>query len=157
LRRTNNYSNLVYLHDLLESIIEHDTAFIITILQAHVKDEWVRKITKVVYSNKEELLPNRKRIDIFYKVMSFKKNICLGFEIKTGNEVDEKQLREEIEGLKSVEGCDESFLVLVAQEDPKYNIPYYFIPLFAFNKKINVVIELLDKFVKNLGNISSPP
>ena len=145
---TNSYSNLVYLHDLLESIIEHDVTFVMTILQAHIEDDWVRKITKVVYSSKEELLPNRKRIDVFYRVTDFKKNICLGFEIKTGNEVDEKQLREEIEGLKSVEGCDESFLVLVAQEDPRYNIPYYFIPLSAFRQKINEVSKIVYRFVK---------
>jgi hypothetical protein len=149
---TNNFSNLVYLHDLLESIIEHDTTFVITILQAYTKDEWVRKITKVVYSNKEEVLPNGKRIDVFYKVTNFKKNICIGFEIKTGNDVDEKQMREEIEGLKSIEGCDESYLVLVAQEDPKFNIPYYFIPLVIFSERVNIVVELLNKFVKNLRN-----
>jgi hypothetical protein len=122
-----------------------------TLLQAHIEDDWVRKIIKVVYSSKEELLPNRKRIDVFYKVTDFKKNICLGFEIKTGNEVDEKQLREEIEGLKSVEGCDESFLVLVAQEDPKYNIPYYFIPLSAFRQKISEVSKIVHRFISGKG------
>ena len=64
---------------------------------------------------------NGRRIDVFYKARNFKR-ICIGFEIKTGNEVDEKQLREEIEGLRSVEGCEESFLIVIAQEDPEYNI-----------------------------------
>jgi len=149
---TNNYSNLVYLHDLLESIIEHDVTFVMTILQAHIEDDWVRKITYVSYTSKEELLPNGRRIDVFYKARDFKRNICLGFEVKTGNEVDEKQLREELEGLKSMKECDESFLVLVAPEDPKYNIPYYFIPLFTFQQKINDVNKILYRFItKNEG------
>ena len=145
---TSSYSNLVYLHDLLESIIEHDVTFVVTILQAHIEDDWVRRITDVNYTNKEELLPNGRRIDVFYKARNFKRNICIGFEVKTGNEVNEKQLREEIEGLKNVEGCEESFLVLVAQEDPKYNIPYYYIPLSAFRQKINEVDKILHRFVK---------
>jgi len=144
---TSSYSNLVYLHDLLESIIEHDVTFVMTILQAHIEDDWVRKITYVSYTNKEELLPNGRRIDVFYKARNFKR-ICIGFEVKTGNEVNEKQLREEIEGLKSVKECEESFLVLVAQEDPKYNIPYYFIPLSAFQQKINDVNKIVYRFVK---------
>jgi hypothetical protein len=118
-----------------------------TILQAHIEDDWVRKITYVSYTNKEELLPNGRRIDVFYKARNFKR-ICIGFEVKTGNEVNEKQLREEIEGLKSVKECEESFLVLVAQEDPKYNIPYYFIPLSAFQQKINDVNKIVYRFVK---------
>jgi len=144
---TNSYSNLVYLHDLLESIIEHDVTFVMTILQAYIKDDWVRKITYVSYTSKEELLPNGRRVDVFYKARNFKRNICLGFEVKTGNEVNEKQLREEIEGLKSVQGCEESFLVLVAQEDPEYNIPYYFIPLSAFRQKINDVNRIVHRIV----------
>jgi len=144
---TNSYSNLVYLHDLLESIIEHDVTFVMTILQAYIKDDWVMKITYVSYTSKEELLPNGRRVDVFYKARNFKRNICLGFEVKTGNEVNEKQLREEIEGLKSVKECEESFLVLVAQEDPKYNIPYYFIPLPAFHKKINDVNRIIHRLV----------
>ena len=144
---TNSYSNLVYLHDLLESIIEHDVTFVMTILQAYIKDDWVRKITYVSYTSKEELLPNGRRIDVFYRARNFKRNICLGFEVKTGNEVNEKQLREEIEGLKSVQGCEESFLVLVAQEDPEYNIPYYFIPLSAFRQKINDVNRIVHRIV----------
>jgi len=143
---TNSYSNLVYLHDLLESIIEHDVTFVMTILQAYIKDDWVMKITYVSYTSKEELLPNGRRVDVFYKARNFKR-ICIGFEIKTGNEVDEKQLREEIEGLRSVEGCEESFLILIAQEDPKYNIPYYFIPLSAFHQKINDVNRIIHRLV----------
>jgi len=146
---TNNFSNLVYLHDLIESIIEHDSTFVITILQTYIKDEWVRKIVKVIYSNKEELLPNRKRVDVFYRVMNSKKEICIGFEIKMGNEVDEKQLRGEVEGLKGVEGCGESHLILIAQEDPEFGIPYYFIPLTAFNERVNTVVGLLNKLTKN--------
>ena len=142
----NNYSNLVYLHDLLESIIEHDVTFVVTLLQAHIKDDWVRRITNVNYTSKEELLPNGRRIDVFYKARNFRR-ICLGFEVKTGNEVNEKQLREEIEGLKSVKECEESFLVLVAQEDPKYDIPYYFIPLSAFRQKINDVNRIIHRLV----------
>ena len=145
---TNSYSNLVYLHDLLESIIEHDVTFVMTLLQAHIEDDWVRKITYVSYTSKEEPLPNGRRIDVFYKARDFKRNICLGFEVKSGNEVNEKQLREEIEGLKSVKECEESFLVLVAHEDPKYNIPYYFIPLSAFQQKISEVSKILHKFIK---------
>ena len=144
---TNSYSNLVYLHDLLESIIEHDVTFVMTILQAYIKDDWVMKITYVSYTSKEELLPNGRRVDVFYRARNFKRNICLGFEVKTGNEVNEKQLREEIEGLKSVQGCEESFLVLVAQEDPEYNIPYYFIPLSAFRQKINDVNRIVHRIV----------
>jgi len=144
---TNSYSNLVYLHDLLESIIEHDVTFVMTILQAYIKDDWVMKITYVSYTSKEELLPNGRRVDVFYRARNFKRNICLGFEVKTGNEVNEKQLREEIEGLKSVKECEESFLVLVAQEDPKYNIPYYFIPLSAFQQKINDVNRIIHRLV----------
>ena len=143
---TNSYSNLVYLHDLLESIIEHDVTFVMTILQAYIKDDWVMKITYVSYTSKEELLPNGRRVDVFYKARNFRR-ICLGFEVKTGNEVNEKQLREEIEGLKSVQGCEESFLVLVAQEDPEYNIPYYFIPLSAFRQKINDVNRIVHRIV----------
>jgi len=145
---TSNYSNLVYLHDLLESIIEHDVTFVMTLLQAHIEDDWVRKITKVVYSNKEELLPNGKRIDVFYKARDFKRNICIGFEVKTGNEVNEKQLREEIEGMKNVKECDESFLILIAPEDPSYNTPYYFIPLSAFRQKICNVSKIVYRFIK---------
>jgi len=144
---TNSYSNLVYLHDLLESIIEHDVTFVMTILQAYIKDDWVMKITYVSYTSKEELLPNGRRVDVFYRARNFKRNICLGFEVKTGNEVNEKQLREEIEGLKSVKECEESFLVLVAQEDPEYNIPYYFIPLSAFQQKINDVNRIIHRLV----------
>ena len=138
----------MYLHDLLESIIEHDVTFVMTLLQTHIKDDWVRKITYVSYTSKEELLPNGRRIDVFYEARDFKRNICLGFEVKTGNEVDEKQLREELEGLKSIKECDESFLVLVAPEDPSYNIPYYFIPLSAFQQKISEVSKLVYRFVK---------
>jgi hypothetical protein len=119
-----------------------------TILQAYIKDDWVMKITYVSYTSKEELLPNGRRVDVFYRTRNFKRNICLGFEVKTGNEVNEKQLREEIEGLKSVKECEESFLVLVAQEDPKYNIPYYyFIPLSAFHQKINNVNRIIHRLV----------
>jgi len=143
-------SNLVYLHDLLESIIEHDVTFVMSILQAHTQDDWVRKITYVSYTNKEELLPNGRRIDVFYKARNFKRNICLGFEVKTGNEVNEKQLREELEGLKSVKECEKSFLVLVAQKDPKYSIPYYFIPLSAFQQKINDVNKIVFRFLTSL-------
>ncbi|ACR42229.1 hypothetical protein [Saccharolobus islandicus] len=145
---TSSYSNLVYLHDLLESIIEHDVTFVMTLLQAHIEDDWVRKITYVSYTNKEEPLPNGRRIDVFYKARNFRKTLCLGFEIKTGNEVDEKQLREEMEGLKSVKECEETFLILIALEDPKYNIPYYFIPLSAFQQKINDVTKIVYRFVK---------
>ncbi len=141
-----NYSNLVYLHDLLESIIEHDVTFVVTILQAYIKDDWVRRITSVNYTTKEELLPNGRRIDVFYRARNFKR-ICIGFEIKIGNEVDEKQLREEIEGLRSVEGCEESFLILIAQEDPEYNIHYYYIPLSAFHQKINDVNRIIHRIV----------
>jgi len=144
---TNSYSNLVYLHDLLESIIEHDVTFVITLLQTHIKDDWIRKITYVSYTSKEELLPNGRRIDVFYKARDFKRNICLGFEIKSGNEVDEKQLREELEGLKGMKECDENFLILVAQEDPKYNISYYFIPLSAFKQKISDVSKILHRLI----------
>ncbi|MFP3170869.1 MAG: hypothetical protein RXQ98_06525 [Sulfolobaceae archaeon] len=144
---TDSYSNLVYLHDLLESIIEHDVTFVMTLLQTHIKDDWVRKITYVSYTSKEELLPNGRRIDVFYKARDFKRNICLGFEVKSGSEVDEKQLREELEGLKSMKECDESFLVLVAQEDPSYDIPYYFISLSTFKQKISDVSKILHKFV----------
>ena len=118
-----------------------------TILQTHIKTDWVRRVTYVSYTSKEELLPNGKRIDVFYKARNFKTNICLGFEVKTGNEVNEKQLREEIEGMKSVKECDESFLILIAPEDPKYNIPYYFIPLFAFRQKINDVNKIVQRFI----------
>ena len=148
---TSSYSNLVYLHDLLESIIEHDVTFVMTILQAHIEDDWVRKITYVSYTSKEELLPNGRRIDVFYKARDFKRNICLGFEVKTGNEVDEKQLQEELEGLKGMKECDESFLVLVAPEDPKYNIPYYFVSLSTFKQKINDVSRILHKFITKNG------
>jgi hypothetical protein len=117
-----------------------------TILQAYIKDDWVMKITYVSYTSKEELLPNGRRVDVFYKARNFRR-ICLGFEVKTGNEVNEKQLREEIEGLKSVKECEESFLVLVAQEDPKYDIPYYFIPLSAFRQKINDVNRIIHRLV----------
>ena len=144
---TSSYSNLVYLHDLLESIIEHDVTFVMTLLQTHIKDDWVRKITYVSYTSKEELLPNGRRIDVFYKARGFKRNICLGFEVKSGNEVDEKQLREELEGLKSMKECDESFLVLVAPEDPSYNIPYYFVSLSAFKQKISDVSKILHRFI----------
>ena len=147
---TSNYSNLVYLHDLLESVIKYDVTFVITLLQAYIEDEWVRKITYVNYTSKEELLPNGRKIDVFYKVKSFKKTICLGFEVKTGIEIDEKQLREESEGLKSVEGCDDSFLILIAPEDPEYELSYYFIPLSAFKQKINDVIKIIYRFVREI-------
>jgi hypothetical protein len=135
---------------LLESIIEHDVTFVITILQAHIEDDWVRKIAFVSYTSKEELLPNGRRIDVFYRARNFKR-ICIGFEVKTGNEVDGEQLREELEGLKSIKECEESFLVLVAHEDPGYNIPYYFIPLSAFQQKINDVNKIVYRFVKEFG------
>ncbi|MCI4396185.1 MAG: hypothetical protein JHC28_01310 [Thermoprotei archaeon] len=145
-----NYSNLVYLHDLIESIVEHDIAFIITVLQANIRDDWVRKITDVIYTSKEELLPNGKRIDVFYKVKNFKRNICIGFEIKTGNEINEGQLREELEGLRSIKDCEDSFLILIGQEDPKFNIPYYFIPISVLYQKIVDVDRILHRFIDDI-------
>ncbi|WP_016732267.1 hypothetical protein [Saccharolobus islandicus] len=73
---TSSYSNLVYLHDLLESIIEHDVTFVMTLLQAHIEDDWVRKITYVSYTNKEEPLPNGRRIDVFIRLGTSEK-LCV--------------------------------------------------------------------------------
>lgn len=144
---TGNYSNLVYLHDLIESIVEHDVTFIVSLLQVRINDEWARRITEVLYTGKEEKLPNGKRIDVFYKVKTFGKTVCLGFEIKTGNSVEKNQLVEELEGLSHMEGCDESHLVLVANNDPKFDMKYYFVPLADFMPRVGTVLKILDKFV----------
>lgn len=53
---------------------------------------------------------------------------------------------EELEGLSRVEGCDARYLVLVAPDDPKFDVPYYFIPLTEFLPRVKTVIKLIEKF-----------
>lgn len=107
----------------------------------------MREITEVLYTGKEEKLSNGKRIDVLYKVKSLGETICLGFEIKTGSYIDRNQLAEELEGLSHMEGCDKSHLVLVANNDPKFDTKYYFVPLADFIPRVGTVLKILDKFV----------
>ncbi|MCI4408594.1 MAG: hypothetical protein JHC26_05845 [Thermofilum sp.] len=95
-------------------------------------------------------MPNGKRIDVFYKVKNFKRNICIGFEIKLGNKINEGQLREELEGLRAIKDCEDSFLILIGQEDPKINIPYYFIPILVLYQKIVDVDRILHRFIDDI-------
>ena len=123
--------------------------FVISLLQTRINDEWVRGITEVLYTGKEERLPNGKRIDVLYKVKIFGKTVCLGFEIKTGNSVEKNQLAEELEGLLHMEGCNDGRLVLVANNDPKFDTKYYFIPLTDFLPRVGTVLKILDKVISS--------
>lgn len=144
---TANYSNLVYLHDILQSILERDVTFVMTLLQVHVKDN-VLKWVSDVRSSKEYLLPNKRKVDVMYMAYTQNgKRLCIGFEVKTGNDISEEQLSQEIEGLRSMEVCDKSFFVLIAKEDPSYDIPYYFIPLSAFRQKVSDVLKIAQKLL----------
>ena len=146
---TGNYSNLVYLHDLLQSVLERDVTFTVTLLQVYISDDTVRRIVDLKAS-KEYPLPNKRRIDVLYTAdLADGRRLCVGFEVKTGNNVSEQQLKDELEGLRSLNGCDKTFLVLVANEDPKYNTPYYYIPLSAFKSKLVEVIKVIEHLIGN--------
>ena len=138
-----NYSNLVYLHDLLESIIEHNPVLVSFLL----KNEGI-VVKDVVFANKEQQLPNGRRVDVIYVTAD---GLCIGFEIKTGNHVKESQIKEELEGLKKLPHCLDSRVVVISPFEPNVNAENtYYIPLSSFLPKVREVTNLIAKFVREI-------
>lgn len=146
-----NYSNLVYLHDIIETIIVYNPNFVMTLLQTNV-DDWAKRIIGIKYSSKEVKLPNDRVIDALYVATDVElKNVCIGFEVKSGNGIDREQLEEELEGLKELRECNKSYLIVVAQREPDVTLERtYYIPLSSFLPKIKEATNLIAKFVREI-------
>ncbi|MFP3234455.1 MAG: hypothetical protein RXR08_12580 [Sulfolobaceae archaeon] len=144
-----NYSNLVYVHDIIQTIIVYNPNFVMTLLQANA-DDWARKIINIKYSSKEVKLPNDRAIDALYIATDAElKSLCIGFEVKSGNDIDKDQLTEELEGLRELRSCDKSYLIVIASREPDISLENaYYIPLSAFLPKIKEVLGIVSRFVK---------
>mgnify|MGYP001772646181 CR=1 FL=1 len=139
-----NYSNLVYLHDILESIIEHNPVLVSLLLQ----NEGITIGNNIVFTNKEQQLPNGRRIDVIYVTAD---GLCIGFEIKSGNGITEDQIKEELEGMKKLSHCTDSRVVVVSHFEPNISVDrVYYIPLSSFIPKIKEVIGLINRYVKEM-------
>jgi hypothetical protein len=77
------------------------------------------------------------------------KNLCISFEVKSGNGIDKDQLTEELKGLRELRSCDKSHLIVIASREPDISLENaYYIPLSAFLPKIKEVLGLVSRFVK---------